>query len=141
LTLHIPQIRDDIPFPITTTPPIPTTKDHTPFILPIPKPLVDLYQLGDANTQSALEKASDYLQEHTSSNDTTTTHIDKAAKYGITMMNTYHKHAQTIWQMAQQTPPMEPQQLRPPITKSEIRQIHRLTKLRNSARWQQQAKP
>ena len=43
--------------------------------------------------------------------------------------------------MAQQSPPMETRKLRPPITKSETRQIHRLTKLRNSTHRQQQAKP
>ena len=116
LTLHITQIRDDTP-PTTTTPPIPTTRDHSSFILPIPKPLKDLYQLGDANTQSALEKASDYLYELTSSDDTTKTHIDKAAKHAISMLNTDHQHAQMIWPMAQQTPLMELKKLRPPKAK------------------------
>jgi hypothetical protein len=40
--------------------------------------------MWEANTQSALEKASDYLHELTSLDDTTTTHMDKAAKYIIT---------------------------------------------------------
>jgi len=118
LTLHIPQIGDDTLSLTTTTLPIPTTRDHHPFILPIPRPLIDLYRLGDANTQPTLEKASDDLHELTSSNDTTTTHIVKAAKYVITvLLTTYNKHAQTIWSMTQQTPPMEAKKLRPPITK------------------------
>jgi hypothetical protein len=36
---------------------IPTTRNHPPFTLPIPKPLIDLYQLGDHDTKSALEEA------------------------------------------------------------------------------------
>jgi hypothetical protein len=43
--------------------------------------------------------------------------------------------------MAQPSTHTEPQKLRPPIPKSDNRQIHRLTKLRNEASRQQKAKP
>ncbi len=51
LLAEIPQIGNPI-----SAPPImdtcPTTRDHPPFILTIPKPLIDLYQLGNETTRT-----------------------------------------------------------------------------------------
>ncbi len=35
----------------------PTTRDHPPFILPIPKPLIDLYQRGNDTIRIAQQGA------------------------------------------------------------------------------------
>ena len=44
LTATIPQIGDSPTQNLPTTTPIPTTRSHPPFILPIPKQLIDLYK-------------------------------------------------------------------------------------------------
>ena len=111
-----------------------------PFLLPIPKPLIDLHQLGNTSTKKTLEKASNYIHELSISTNTSQTHIDKAAKYVINMTATYHTHAQTIWPMTEQTHTTETKKLRPPITKADTRQIQRLTKLRNESHRQEQPK-
>ena len=62
LPAHMPIIRKiAIPSP-PTSPNIPTTRDHPPFLLPIPKPLIELYQLGNITTQQAHTVASNTLQ-------------------------------------------------------------------------------
>ncbi len=85
--------------------PIPTTRAHPPFLLSIPKPLIDLYQLGDANTNTAYKDASTYLTKLTNSPKITPTKIDKAASHIITMLNAYHELAPKTWPMAQTSPP------------------------------------
>jgi hypothetical protein len=134
LTFHIPKIGDDASPPPNLSPPIPTTRDHPPFILPIPKHLIDLYQLGNANTQTTLEKASNYIHDLITSNDITPTHIDKTTKYVINMIDIYRTHAHTIWPMTEQTPSTEPKKLRPSITKADTRQIHHGAVNRGSVR-------
>jgi hypothetical protein len=101
LTINIPQIGDTPSHQTASTPHIPTTCNHPPFLLPIPKPLDDLYQLGNATTQEAHRFASEYIAEITTSATTTPAHIDKAAKKVVTMLNAYHELAQTLWPMAQ----------------------------------------
>jgi hypothetical protein len=96
--------------------------------------------LGNINTQTTLEKESSYIHELSTSTNTTQTHIDKAAKYVIDMIDTYQTHAQTIWPMTEQAHTTETNKLRPPITKADTSQIQRLTKLRNEARQQEQPK-
>ncbi len=55
LLAEIPQIGERAPDPPMTDT-YPTTRDHPPFILPIPKPLIDLYQLGNDTTRTAQEE-------------------------------------------------------------------------------------
>jgi len=50
------------------------------FILPIPKLLIDLYQLEDATTQPAIEAAKKLLNDLSASHETITKDIVKAAK-------------------------------------------------------------
>jgi hypothetical protein len=57
-----------------------TTRDHSPFILPIPKPLIDLYQLGNEATRTAQEETLITIQKLTESELVTTDQIDIAAK-------------------------------------------------------------
>jgi hypothetical protein len=123
LTAHILKIRGDTSPSPNLSPPIPTTRDHPPFILPIPKPLIDLYQLGSANTQTTIETASKNIQDLFTVNAVTPTHIDTAAKYVINMIGTYHTQAQTIWPMTEKAPSTKPKKLRSPITKADARQI------------------
>ena len=58
LYLEIPQQGEPNPQTSPATQ-IPTTRDHPPFILPIPKPPIDLYQLGNDNTRSSIPKTLD----------------------------------------------------------------------------------
>jgi hypothetical protein len=89
----IPQI--GYPNPHTSsTPTFPTTRDHPPFILPIPKPLIDLYQLGDGNTRTTQQEALLTLQQLIDSNQIATDQIDKAAKLIIDTIDGYHLLAQ-----------------------------------------------
>jgi hypothetical protein len=46
----------------------------------------------------------------------------------------YHSLAQTIWPMAQLPPRDKNMKQRPPITKSDARQLKRITRLRNTAK-------
>jgi hypothetical protein len=64
--------------------------------LPIPKPLINLYQLGDATTRPALEEAKRLLSDLHASHGATTKDIDKAAKLIITTLNHYHNLAHII---------------------------------------------
>jgi hypothetical protein len=133
LTTLIPQIGDNPTQTLPTTTPLPTTRSHPPFLLPIPKPFIDLYQLGDANTTKAQLDASTYIAKLTDSPTITTTTIDKAADHIITMLNAYHELAQKTWPMAQTGPPPKPKKMHTPLTNSDNRQLKRLTKLRNDA--------
>jgi len=109
LTAHIPKIGDNTSPPPNLSPQIPTTRDHPPFLLRIPKPLIDLYHLGNTNTQTTLEKASKFIQDLTTSYAISPTHIEKAAKYVINMIDTYYTHAQTIYgQLPSKHPPRNP---------------------------------
>ena len=69
---------------LTPSPPLgdtyPTTQDHPSFILPIPKPLIDLYQLGNETTRTAPEETLLTIQQLTDSEQVTTDQIDVAAK-------------------------------------------------------------
>jgi hypothetical protein len=55
LTANIPQVGNPTAQTKHNTTNITTTRNHPPFTLPIPKPLIDLYQLGDDATKRALE--------------------------------------------------------------------------------------
>jgi hypothetical protein len=80
LTINIPKSWDTPSHQTAPTPSIPTTRKHLPLFLPISKPRIDLYQLGNAATQEAHRNASNYITKITTSTKTTPTHIDKAAK-------------------------------------------------------------
>jgi hypothetical protein len=127
LIASIPQIGNTPTQNVPTKTPIPTTRSHPPFILPIPKPLIDLYQLGDDTTNKAQLTAATYLATLTDTTTTTTNKIDKAADHIITMLNTYHELAQKTWPMAQTTPPSEAEKIHTPLTHSDNRQLKRLT--------------
>jgi hypothetical protein len=65
---------------------IPTKQPKTdprPFILLIPKPFIDLYQLGDANTHPILEEVKKLLNDPNAYHEITTKDIDKAAYFVI----------------------------------------------------------
>ena len=115
----------------TRTPPRETTP---PFILPIPKPLVDLYQLGNETTRSAQEETLLTIQQLTASEQITTDQIDIAAKMVVETIDSYHRLAQTIWPMAQPPPRDTNKKLHPPNTKSDTRHLKRITRLGNTAK-------
>ncbi len=128
LIASIPHIKD---YPTqntpTATPLIPTTRSHSPFLLPIPKPLIDLYQLGDTSTNTTHNDASTYLTKLAHSFKITHTKIHKALDYIITMLNAYHELAPKTWPIAQPGPPPELEKLHTPLTNSDSRQLKRLT--------------
>jgi hypothetical protein len=99
----------------------PTTRDHPPCILPIPKPLIDLYQLGNYTTRIAQQEALLTIQQLNDSEQVTTNQIDIAAKLVVEAIDKYHHLAQTIWPMAQPPPRDTSIQLHPSITKSDKR--------------------
>jgi hypothetical protein len=113
--INKPNIGDTPSHQTASTPSIPTTRNHLSFLLPISKPLIDLYQLGNATTQEARRSASNYITEITTSIKTPPTHIDKAAKRVITMLNAYHELAQTIWPMAQPYTQTESSKMQTPL--------------------------
>ena len=100
LLVEIPQIGDLAPYP-STADTYPTTRDHPPFILPTPKPLIDLYQLGNDTTRTAQEETLLTIQQLTAAEHITTDQIDIAAKMVVATIDSYHRLAQTIWPMAQ----------------------------------------
>ncbi len=79
LLAEIPLIGDLTPDPHMADT-YPTTRDHPPFIIPIPKPLIDLYQLGNATTRTTQEETLLTIQQLTDSEQVTTDQIDIAAK-------------------------------------------------------------
>ena len=130
LLAEIPQIGDLAPAPLTMDT-YPTTRDYPSFILPIPKPLIDLYQLGNETTRTAHKETLLTIQQLTASKRVTTDQIDIAAKIVVETIDTYHLIAQQIWIQ----PPSQATttKLHPPITKSYTRQLKRITRLRNAA--------
>jgi hypothetical protein len=120
LLAEIPRIGD-----LALAPPVvdifPTTRDHPSFTLPIPKPLIDLYQLGNESTRTAQEETLLTIQELTDSEQVTTDHIDIAAKIVVETIDSYHRLAQMIWPMTQPPPKDNNTKLHPPITKSDTR--------------------
>jgi len=84
----------------------PTTRDHpAPFILPILKPLIDLYQIGNETTRTAQAETLFTIQQLTFSEQVTTDQINIAAKKIVETIDSYHRLAQTVWTMAQPPPP------------------------------------
>ena len=79
----------------------PTTRDHPPFQLPISKPLIDLYQLGNDGTRITQQKALLTIQQLLASDQITTTQIDRAVQLVVGVIDSYHFLAQKIWPMAQ----------------------------------------
>jgi len=102
-------------YPPTLT--YPTTRDYPPFILLIPKPLTDLYQLGDDNTRTIQQKALLTLRELLDSNQVTSNQIDKAAKLVVDAIDGYHLLAQKIWPMVQPPTTEINTKIHPPISK------------------------
>ena len=133
LIAEIPQIGDLAPDPPTTDT-YPTTRDHPPFILPIPKPLIDLYQLGNDTTRTAHDETSLIIQQLTNAEHVTTDQIDIAARMVVETIDTYHQLAQNIWPISQPPQTTTNTKLHPPITKSDTRQLRRITRLRNTAK-------
>jgi hypothetical protein len=87
--------------------------------MPIPKPLIDLYQLGDTNTALSLDKAQTLLTCTHKSTAASTKDIDNAAKLVINSLTHFHQLAQSIWPMAQTPATPHQTKLHTPITKSE----------------------
>jgi hypothetical protein len=94
-----------------------------PFNLPIPKPLIDLFQLGIDNTRIAQKEALLTIQQLLDSYHVTTDQIDIAAKLILEAIDGYHLLSQTIWQMAQPPTRDTSIKLHYPITKSDTRQL------------------
>jgi hypothetical protein len=89
----IPQIGDITPHTSTFQTNTSTTRDHPLFILTILKPLIDLYQLGDATAPPVLDGAKKLLNDFSASHETTPKDIDKTAKLVINILQSYHKLA------------------------------------------------
>jgi hypothetical protein len=128
LTEYMPQIGELGPHTLPHTANIPTTRNHPPFLLPISKPLIDLYQLGNEDTKHAQTEAATNLRKLLDVKDITTSHIDKVAQLVIDAIDKFHLLAQNIWPMAQQPNGVESTKLRQPINNLETK-IERITRL------------
>jgi len=92
LLAEIPQIGDPNPPPSVDT--YTAKRDHPPFHLPIPKPLIDLYQLGSEDTRITQQEALLTPQQFLYSDQVTTAQIDRAAKLVVDTIYGYHLLAQ-----------------------------------------------
>jgi hypothetical protein len=128
----IPQIGDLSPHTSSTLT-FPTTRDHAPFILPIPKPLIDLYQLRDDTTRTIQQEALLALQQLHDTNQVTTDHIDKAAKHVVDVIENYYLLVKQKWPMAQPSTTETNTKRHPYIPKSDTRRRKRTTRLKNTA--------
>jgi hypothetical protein len=109
-----------------------TTRSHPPFQLPIPRNLIDLYQLGNPATSNNTQHTSQTLNNLLMTQSPTTDQIDYAAVQVMTIIHEYHNIATHIWPM--QTPRPDTTtitQPKPPISRAGMRQISRLARLRN----------
>jgi hypothetical protein len=95
LLAGIPQIGDPN-FHLPSVDPYPTTRDHPPSILPIPKSLIYLYKFGNDNTRTSQQENLLSAQQLLDSDQVTTDQIDKAAKLVVKAIDEYHLLAQTI---------------------------------------------
>jgi hypothetical protein len=129
LTANIPQVGNPTPQIKHHTTSIPTTRNHPPFTLPIPKPLIDLYQLGDNASKLALDEAQTLLSSLRTST-TTTKDIDNAAKLVLHTITQYHHLAQSIWPMTHPSNAPHQTKLHTPINNSDKQQIKRITRLK-----------
>ena len=133
LLTTIPQI-GIIPPPTTTThTTIPISGDHPPFVIAIPKTLIELYQLGNATTRQAQDEATGLLSILNASPTASTQNIDKSAKLAIATLQHFHNLAQSIWPMAQTHEHTQPHKFYTTINKFDNRKIKRIIRLRYSA--------
>ncbi len=81
--LQIGDLHPQAPSPIST---FPMTRDHPPFILPIIKLFIDLYQLRDDVIRTTHHAVSLVLQQlHNTKHNTTIDHIDKLPNLSSTL--------------------------------------------------------
>jgi len=132
LILELPQIGS------ITTPDLkhkqknPTTRSHPPFLLPIPRNLIDLYQLGSPSTSTNTQHTSQTLNNPLMAHTATADQIDYAAAQVMKIRHEYHDIATQICPMQIQRPDTPAiTQPKPPISMAGQRQINRLAKLRN----------
>jgi hypothetical protein len=129
LILDLPQIGH-----ITTPDPShklknPITRSHPPFKLPIPRNLIDLYQLGNPSTSNNTQLTSQKLNNLLRAQSTTIDQIDNAATQVMTIIHEYHDITIQIWPM--QTPKSDTTtitQLKPSISRAGLRQKKRTSK-------------
>jgi hypothetical protein len=114
--------------------PYPTRRDHPPFVLSIPKPLTDLYQLGNGDTRTSQQEAIFSIQQLLGPEQVTTDQINKAPKLVVKAIDGYHLLAQTIWPIAQPPISETSTKLHLPITKADTGQLKRITRLDNIAK-------
>ncbi len=131
ISLELPQIGDIQHRKTQNTHTNPTTRSHPPFALPIPQNLIELYRLGNDNTNAATNHTLHTTKQLLLRETTTTYQIDYAAAQVMTVIHEYHDIATKIWPMQpprQETP--VPAKLKPPMSHAELRQIGILAKLR-----------
>ena len=145
ITTHTPECRDhkalilDLPQIGSITPPDPThklknptTRSLPPFLLPIPRNLIELYQLVNPSTSTNTQHTSQTLKNLLMAQSATTDQIDYAAAQVMAIIHEYQDIATQIWSMQTQRPDTTTiTQLKPQISRAGLRQISRLAKLRN----------
>jgi hypothetical protein len=110
----------------------PTTRSHPPFLLHVPRNLIDLYQPGNPSTSTNTQHTSQTLNNLLLARPATTDRIDYAATQVVTIIHEYHDIATQIWPMQTQRPNTPAiTQPKPPISRVGLRQISSLAKLRN----------
>jgi hypothetical protein len=122
LTVDMPQIGDIQTPEAKHTNTNPTTRSHPPLILPTPRNLIDLHQMGNAtttaNTRHISSTFNTLLNDDTAIND----HPYFAAAEVMTIIHEYHDIATDIWPM--QSPRQDTTkttQIRSPITTAGLR--------------------
>ncbi len=100
----------------------PTTRSHPPFLLHIPRNLIDLYQLGNSSTTNHTQNTSQTLNNLLNTHTATTNQIDYAAPQVMTIIHEYHDIATKIWPMQTQKPDTTTiTQPKPPISRAGLR--------------------
>jgi hypothetical protein len=80
----------------------PTTRSHPPLSLPIPRNLIELYQLGNPTTSTSTQHTSQTINNLLMAHRATTDQIDYAAAQVVIIIHECHDIATHIWPMQTQ---------------------------------------
>ena len=108
-----------------------TTRNHPPFVLPIPPNLIEQYTTGTPLTHTATTTTYNILQQLQNKTYTTTSDIDTLADALIHTLQTFHEEAIKIWPMKEPSTSAAPHnKLHSPVSRAGLRQVTTLVQLR-----------
>ena len=115
-----------------------TRRPDTQFQFPLKAPHIREYQAGTVEIEQSIHNMAtkiNSLMELPSGAPNARRHIDDACSSVMDTLNSYLDHAKTVWP---KKPPNNPHTTTkrhlPPLSRSHLRQLYRLTRLRNAAR-------